>query len=85
MSAAGADQEITINNLMTVSRGRQIPAVKVGVNDIGILTDIPALSCSGFIGEACGGKNMGAPDGADAVRKCWRRRRLGTDTGFWMR
>ena len=59
LSAAGADQEITINNLMTVSRGRLIPAVKVGVNDIGILTDIPALSCSGFIGEACGGKNMG--------------------------
>ena len=59
VSAAGTDQEITINNLMTVSRGRQIPAVKVGVNDIGILTDIPALSCGGFIGEACGGKNMG--------------------------
>ena len=37
---------------MTVSRGRQIPAVKVGVNDIGILTDIPALSCGGFIGES---------------------------------
>ena len=59
VSAAGAVQEITINNLMTVSRGRQIPAVKVGVNDIGILTDIPALDCGGFIGEACGGKNMG--------------------------
>ena len=59
VSAAGADQEITINNLMTVSRGRQIPAVNVGVNDIGILTDIPALACGGFIGEACGGKNMG--------------------------
>lgn len=59
VSAAGADQEITINNLMTVSRGRQIPAAKVGANDIGILTDIPALACGGFIGEVCSGKNMG--------------------------
>lgn len=56
---AGAVQEITINNLMTVSRGRQIPAAKVGVNDIGILTDIPSLCCGGFIGEAAGGKCAG--------------------------
>ena len=56
---AGTEQEITINNLRTVKRGKQIPAQEVSANDIGILTDVPALKCGDFLGSMTPGKGTG--------------------------
>lgn len=56
---AGTEQEITINNLRTVNRGKQLPVQEVWENDIGILTDVPALKCGDFIGSMAPGRGTG--------------------------
>lgn len=51
VTVANSDNEIVINNLMSVVNGKQVKVSKVTKNDIGILIDVPKINCGDFLGE----------------------------------